>query len=333
MGGDFGPSVVVPAALTALAAHTSLYLTLVGQIEAIQPYLGKALEKFGDRLVIQDAREIVTMDEPPAVALRTKKDTSMRVAIDLVKAGKVEACVSAGNTGALMAIARFVLKTIPGIDRPAIVYSLPAEGENGRIRMLDLGANVDCNAEHLYQFAVMGSVLTAAVDNIQSPRVGLLNIGSEAIKGPKAVKEAAELLMAQNVVNYIGYIEGTDLYRGKAHVVVCDGFGGNIALKTSEGVARMFFNFFKIEFSKTIWTRLVGMIARPMLKKLSAKFDPSGYNGASLLGLNGIVIKSHGHASEYMYVKAIEEAILEVEHNVPEQIRSEVVRRLQTQSS
>lgn len=333
MGGDFGPSVVVPAALSALALHPNLHLTLVGQQEVIQTFVGAASNQFGDRLSIHDAREIVAMDEPPAIALRTKKDASMRVAIDLVKEGKVAACVSAGNTGALMAIARFVLKMLPGIDRPAIVYPLPSEGEKGRIRMLDLGANVDCDAEHLYQFAVMGSVLTAAVDGIASPRVALLNIGSEVIKGPKSVKDAAELLSERKVVNYIGYIEGTDLYSGKTDVVVCDGFAGNIALKTSEGVARLFFNFFKHEFSKSWLMKLIGMMAKPTFKKLSARFDPSGYNGASLLGLGGIVIKSHGHASQQMFVKAIEEAILEVEHNVPEQIRAEVARRLQTEIS
>lgn len=328
MGGDHGPSVVVPAALKALALYPHLHITLVGQKIEIEKWIDKPLANFENRLIIHHASEVVAMDEQPALALRSKKDSSMRIAVDLVKAGKVSAAVSAGNTGALMAIARFVLKMLPGIDRPAIIYALPSDGPCGRIRMLDLGANVDCDAEHLYEFAVMGSVLTAAVDRMPAPRIALLNIGSEAIKGRKSVKEASELLTEHQVVNYIGFIEGNELYSGKADVVVCDGFVGNVSLKTSEGVARLFFNFLKTSIKKSLWRKFVAWLAKPMLMEMHERFDPSRYNGASFLGLNGIVVKSHGNANEFMFIKAIEEAMLEVEHNVPEQIRTELAQRL-----
>lgn len=329
MGGDHGPSVIVPAALDALAAYPHLHLILVGdQASLVQQLKSQGCSYDEQRLQIKHASEQVLMDESPASALRLKKDSSMRVAINLVKEGVAGACVSAGNTGALMAIARFVLKTLPGIDRPAIVYSIPIKADQekmGRMRMLDLGANVDCQGEHLFQFAVMGSVLTAAVDNIERPRVGLLNIGSEEIKGSEAVKEAAQMLSATNMINYIGFVEGTDMYEGKADVVVCDGFVGNVALKSSEGVAKMVVGYLKREFTRSWYNKLIAFLAMPILRSIRARFDPSQYNGASLLGLNGIVIKSHGNALRYGFKQAIAEAIVEVEKNIPERIRSEVL--------
>ncbi|MBS0287836.1 MAG: phosphate acyltransferase PlsX [Proteobacteria bacterium] len=328
MGGDHGPSVVVPAALDALSEHPQLAIVLVGDASLIQNELKRHGNSFDEtRLRIHPTTEKVEMDESPATALRMKKDSSMRVAINMVKSGEAAACVSAGNTGALMAIARFVLKTLPGIDRPAIVYSIPIKADQdnmGRMRMLDLGANVDCQGEHLFQFAVMGSVLAAASDNITRPRVGLLNIGSEAIKGSEAVKQAAQMLQETDMINYIGFVEGTDMYQGKADVVVCDGFVGNVALKSSEGVARMLVDFIKREFTRNLYSKFIAFLAMPILKTIKARFDPSRYNGASLLGLNGIVIKSHGNAQRFSFKQAIHEAFIEAENNVPEKIRSEV---------
>lgn len=337
MGGDHGPSVVVPAALDALSAYPSLHLILVGD----QQQLAQQLKNFSgtydeQRIRIHHTSEQVHMDESPAAALRLKKDSSMRVAINLVKSGEAGACVSAGNTGALMAIARFVLKTLPGIDRPAIVYSIPVKAHQEKMshmRMLDLGANVDCLGEHLFQFAVMGSVLAAAIDNLQRPRVGLLNIGSEAIKGSEAVKEAAQLLGDTPAINYIGFVEGTDMYEGRADVVVCDGFVGNVALKSSEGVARMLVEFLRREFTRNWYNKFVALLAMPILRTIRARFDPSQYNGASLLGLNGIVIKSHGNAHRFSFKQAIMEAVVEVEKNIPERIRSEVELYLGERSS
>ena len=313
MGGDHGVSVVVPAALEVLDEHDDLHLILVGDQEAIREELAKQNRVSNARLDIRHASQRVEMDEPPAQALRGKKDSSMRVAIDLVKEGTAHACVSAGNTGALMATARYVLKTLPGIDRPAIVTTLPTI--KGHTHVLDLGANVDTTAEHLFQFAIMGSVLTSAVDNIARPTVGLLNIGAEAIKGNEQVKQASALLASSNL-NYIGFVEGDDIYAGVADVIVCDGFVGNVALKTSEGVARMLAHFLKLEFSRTPFTRLAALIAMPVLKKFRARMDPRRYNGASFIGLQGIVIKSHGGADSLAFASAIREAIIEVRKGV-----------------
>ena len=249
----------------------------------------------------------------------------MRVALDLVKAGTVQACVSAGNTGALMAMGRFVLKTLPGIDRPAIIVALPTI--KGHTHMLDLGANVDSSAETLFQFAVMGSILTRAVDNIESPSIGLLNIGEEEIKGNERIKEAGRLLTASNL-NYVGFIEGDDIYKGTVDVVVCDGFEGNVALKTSEGVARMISHYMRQEFMRTPLTRLAGLIAMPVLKAFRRRIDPGRYNGATLIGLNGIVIKSHGGADAASFAAAIREAVIEIHKNVPQQIGHHVEEML-----
>lgn len=331
MGGDHGPSVVVPAALEVLESHHNVHLILVGDEQAIKTQMQKHSQTVDSaRLTIRHTSEEVYMDDSPAVALRSKKDSSMRVSINLVKEKKAQACVSAGNTGALMAIARFVLRTLPGVDRPAIIYSMPINVHKdtmGRMRMLDLGANVDCQAEHLFQFAVMGSILVEALDNIPKPRVGLLNIGQEAIKGSDAVKKAAQLL-SDSDLNYIGYVEGTDLYYGTADVVVCDGFVGNVALKCTEGVASILMRALKRAFTNGWYAKFAAMIALPVLKKVAARAEPSQYNGATFLGLNGIVIKSHGNAHKESYKQAILEAIHEGEQNIPERIRVEVQKTL-----
>jgi glycerol-3-phosphate acyltransferase PlsX len=325
MGGDHGPNVVIPAALRSLNEHDNLKLILVGDQEVITEQLRQHNAQLGDKLSIKHASQTVAMDELPSQALRGKKDSSMRVAINLVKDGTAEACVSAGNTGALMATARFVLKTLPGIDRPAIITALPTK--QGRTRVLDLGANVDSTSDHLFEFAVMGSVLTSAVDNISQPTVGLLNIGEEEIKGNERVKEAARLLADSNL-NYVGFIEGDDIYKGTVDVVVCDGFIGNVALKASEGVAKMIVQFLKEEFKRNWYTKLAGIIAMPVLKALQRKIDPRRYNGASLVGLQGIVIKSHGGADILAFSTAISEAILEVEQNVPQLISKQLEQML-----
>jgi glycerol-3-phosphate acyltransferase PlsX len=321
MGGDFGPDVVVPAALRALEEDHDLRVTLVGDDAVLRAALECNKAAGNDRLKIHHASQTVGMDETPSSALRNKKDSSMRVAIDLVKNGDAGACVSAGNTGALMATARFVLKMLPGIDRPAICTSLPTM--TGHTWMLDLGANVDCNAEHLLQFALMGSVLAGAVDNNRQPRIGLLNIGEEEIKGNDQVKEAARLL-AGSPLNYSGYAEGDDIYKGTFDVIVCDGFVGNISLKSSEGVAKMIAHFIRQEFTRNALTRLAALIAMPVLQSFRKKIDPRRYNGASLLGLRGIVIKSHGSADVLSYANAIKVAVVEARESVPERISSQL---------
>ncbi len=321
MGGDHGASVVVPAALQALAEHPDLALILVGDEQVLERELSANGVDNDARLRVHHASQTVAMDELPSVALRTKKDSSMRVAIDQVKEGAAHACVSAGNTGALMATARFVLKTLPGIDRPAICSALPTI--KGHTHVLDLGANVDSDADTLLQFAVMGSALTSAVENISRPTVGLLNIGAEAIKGNEQVKEAGRLLSGSEL-NYVGFIEGDDIYAGSVDVVVCDGFIGNVALKTSEGVARMIRFYLEREFKRNLWTKMVAALALPVLKSFKAKIDPRQYNGASLLGLQGIVIKSHGGADVVAFANAIKEAVVEVRKSVPQRITSQL---------
>jgi len=318
MGGDFGPSVVVPAALAALEELPQLAIVLVGDETVLREGLGQRAKGDG-RLRIQHASQQVAMDDKPSLALRNKKDSSMRVAINLVKAGEAQACVSAGNTGALMATARFVLKMLPGIDRPAICTALPTM--TGHSHMLDLGANVDTSAENLFEFAVMGSVLTSAVDDVEAPSIGLLNIGEEEVKGNERVKEAARLLQ-DSPLNYVGFVEGDDIYRGTADVVGCDGFVGNVALKTSEGVAKMITYFMKRAFKRNLFTRLAALVAMPVLKAFRRSIDPRRYNGASLLGLQGIVVKSHGSADVLSFSCAIREAVMEVEKNVPQRISS-----------
>ncbi len=336
MGGDYGPSVTVPAALMALRSDADLHIILVGDAEILNQALGSQLSKgkvtHRERLTLQAASQIVAMDEPPALALRNKKDSSMRVAINLVKEGRAQACVSAGNTGALMATARFVLKTLSGIDRPAISAMLPTMKEQAKVRVLDLGANVDSAPESLFQFAVMGSVLSEAVDNIKHPRVGLLNIGSEEIKGNEQVKKAAEMLKASRI-NYIGYVEGDAIYQDMADVIVCDGFVGNVALKVTEGVAKLISHYIKLGFNRNWFSKLSGLAALPVLKGLRKRLDPAHYNGASLVGLKGIVVKSHGSANIFAFSNAIKEAVLEVKKNIPERIQEQVMGLLKESDS
>ena len=317
MGGDHGPQVVVPAAISALQKHADLNLFLVGDQAQIEAQLETVPSDLTQRIEIHHTTQIVGMSERPAQALRTKKDSSMRVAINMVKEDRAQACVSAGNTGALMATAKYVLHTLAGIDRPAINTTLPAL--NGHTHMLDLGANVDCKAENLFQFAVMGSVLASAVDDIESPRVGLLNVGQEAIKGNDQVKEANKLLEGTSL-NYIGYVEGDDIFCGDVDVVACDGFVGNISLKTSEGVAHLISDFAKRAFTRNLFTKFIGLLATPVLKEFKRNIDPRRYNGATLLGLQGIVIKSHGGADAYSFEHAISIAYLEATKSVPQLI-------------
>jgi phosphate acyltransferase len=324
MGGDHGPHVTVPAALEFLARTEDVDVVLVGRREAIEAELtarGKAAAK---GLRVHHAAELVAMDEPPAQALRYKKDSSMRVAVNLVKSGEAHACVSAGNTGALMAISRFVLKTLDGIDRPAIATVLP-NMKRTNTYVLDLGANVDCTAEHLLQFGIMGAMLVAAVEHKERPTVGLLNIGTEDIKGNEAVKQAAGLLRGSGL-NFIGNVEGNDIYKGTVDVVVCDGFVGNVALKASEGVAAMLTTTMREEFSRSALTKMAALIAMPVLRAFRDRLDHRRYNGASLLGLRGIVIKSHGSADAFAFSQALARAVDEVRNSVPQRIAERMVQ-------
>jgi len=330
MGGDSGVEVVVGAVALALKTHTSLRLILVGDESAILLEMHKSGLEISNKLVIHHTTQIVAMDDLPSVAMRNKKDSSMRVAINLVKSGDASACVSAGNTGALMAISRFVLKMIPGIDRPALCTTLPAI--NGHTHMLDLGANLDCTAEHLEQFAIMGSILASAVDNMSAPRVGLLNIGAEEIKGNEQVKQAGRRL-AISKLNYIGFIEGNEIYSEHVDVVVCDGFAGNVALKTSEGVAAMVKFYLTQEFKRTWMNKLAAIVALPVLKAFKQRIDWRQYNGASLLGLKGIVVKSHGNADAPAFANAIEVAMIEATKNIPALIAQQIEPHLRVKIS
>jgi glycerol-3-phosphate acyltransferase PlsX len=332
MGGDFGPEVTIPASLDRLKNNPDLKLILVGDEAILKPKLAKALIDYPDRLSIQHASQCVEMDESPSKALKNKKDSSMRVAINLVRDGRANACVSAGNTGALMATARFVLKMIPGIDRPAIISNLPSI--NGHTHVLDLGANVDCTAEHLFQFAVMGAELVKAVENIENPRVGLLNIGEEDMKGNEQVKSAAKLL-ENSSLNYIGYVEGDSLNAGhiKVDLIVADGFVGNVALKSIEGAAKMIGSGLKEAFGKNLLTKLAGLIAYPVLKSFKMRIDPRLYNGASFLGLRGLVIKSHGGADVLAFKTAVHLAEIEVKKDVIRKISEQVEKTLAQRES
>lgn len=302
MGGDHGPVVTVPATRAFLRSHPRARAILVGQADALDAAVAELGAEFSDRLAVQVATEVVGMDESPVSAMKNKKDSSMRVAIELVKSGRAHAAVSAGNTGALMAISRFVLKTLPNIDRPAIATALPTM--KGKTYVLDLGANVDCLPEHLLQFGVMGASLVAAIEHVERPRVGLLNIGEEIIKGNEVVKQAGELLRNSGL-NFVGNVEGDDIYRGKSDVVVCDGFVGNVALKASEGIAQMMASFLREEFGRGLLSRLCALAALPVLKRFKRRVDHRVYNGAVLLGLRGVVVKSHGSADAFAYEQAI----------------------------
>jgi len=306
MGGDHGLSVTVPAALQFLRDHQDVELLLVGNAGQIHTQL-QARRDNTARITVVDASEVVAMDDPVEVALRRKKDSSMRLAVEAVKDGRADACVSAGNTGAWMAISRYVLKTLPGIDRPAIAAALP-NSQGGATTMLDLGANVDCTAQHLLQFAIMGAALAQIETGRDNPRVGLLNIGSEAIKGNEAVKQAAELLRA-SPLNFCGNVEGDGIFKGNADVVVCDGFVGNAVLKSVEGVVGMVGGMLRQEFHRSLLTKLAGWAAKKAaLDQLRKRIDNRRYNGAALLGLNGVVIKSHGSADVYAFGCALARA-------------------------
>lgn len=321
MGGDHGLQVTVPAAIDYLKRTPNDRIILVGRPEELEPYLKAQGMADDPRIRIHPASEVVGMDEPPQSALRGKKDSSMRVAINLVKEGQADACVSAGNTGALMATARYVLKTLPGIDRPAIASYLPTR--TGQVCMLDLGANTDCTAEHLLQFALMGSILVQTLEHKPRPSVGLLNIGSEDIKGNEVVKQVAALLRESDL-NFYGNVEGDDIFKGTTDVVVCDGFVGNVALKTTEGLAQMLGNFLREEFGRNLLTKLSALIAMPVLKAFKRRVDHRRYNGASFLGLRGIVVKSHGSADQLAFRCAIERAAGEAREGMLAQISAHV---------
>ncbi|MDN4038500.1 phosphate acyltransferase PlsX [Massilia sp. YIM B02443] len=314
MGGDHGPSVTIPAAISFLKSHADAELVLVGAEDVLRAELKKHHAENNPRISVRNATEVVTMDDPVEVALRRKKDSSMRVAIELVKDGSANACVSAGNTGALMAVSRYVLKTMAGVDRPAICSIFPNQ-KNGPTYILDLGANVDCTPDHLHQFAIMGSVLCSAIEGNPRPTVGLLNVGTEDIKGNEAVKATGVLLRADHErgkLNFFGNVEGNDIFKGTVDVVVCDGFVGNVMLKAIEGLSR----FMKTTFKESVMSMLGAVLARKALKKL----NPERYNGAALLGLKGLVFKSHGGANAYAFEWALKRAYDAAHNNVQEQL-------------
>jgi phosphate acyltransferase len=328
MGGDFGPEITVPACKAFLEHHPQARILLVGLPDAVNPVLAKHGLAQHPRLSFTACTEVVAMDDSVEVAMRRKKDSSMRVAILQVKDGAASACVSAGNTGALMAVSRFVLKTLPGISRPAIATWLPNQSGDGTL-MLDLGANVDCTADHLLQFAIMGAALESATEGKANPSVGLLNIGEEVIKGNEVIKQAAELLRQASdsgALNFVGNVEGNDIFKGTANIVVCDGFVGNVALKTSEGLAQMIGGFLKEEFTRSPLTKALAVVAYPVLSAFKKRVDHRRYNGAALVGLRGLVVKSHGGADAYAFEQALHRAYEAASHNVVARIEEGVKR-------
>ena len=327
-GGDYGIPVTIEAGINALSKYEDLQIHFVGDSLSIENELKKHRKSnlLKNRIDITHASEVISMDESPSNALRKKKDSSMRIAINLVKDGIADACVSAGNTGALMAIARFVLKTIDGVDRPAIMSSVPTI--TGHNHMLDLGANIDSKPETLLQFAIMGSIAVQHTENIQKPSIGLLNVGVEDMKGHEKIQATADLLKDSSL-NYQGFVEGDDIYKGVVDVIVCDGFEGNIALKASEGVANMVSHFIKESFNKNLLTKIVALFAKPVLKNFKAKVDPGKHNGASLLGLKGVVVKSHGNADVDSFLQAIKEAYLEAHAKITEKISEQLTQELE----
>ena len=327
-GGDYGIPVTIEAGINALSKYEDLQIHFVGDSLSIENELKKHRKSnlLKNRIDITHASEVISMDESPSNALRKKKDSSMRIAINLVKDGIADACVSAGNTGALMAIARFVLKTIDGVDRPAIMSSVPTI--TGHNHMLDLGANIDSKPETLLQFAIMGSIAVQHTENIQKPSIGLLNVGVEDMKGHEKIQATADLLKDSSL-NYQGFVEGDDIYKGVVDVIVCDGFEGNIALKASEGVANMVSHFIKESFNKSLLTKIVALFAKPVLKNFKAKIDPGKHNGASLLGLKGVVVKSHGNADADSFLQAIKEAYLEAHAKITEKISEQLTQELE----
>ncbi|WP_416316115.1 phosphate acyltransferase PlsX [Thalassotalea sp. HSM 43] len=328
MGGDNGPLVTIPAAKMALAKMPYLQLTLCGDKSVIEAHLKHHNLVDHSRIEICHTSESIAMNEKPSIALRTKKDSSMRKALDLVQQGEANACVSAGNTGALLAIAHYVLKMLPGVERPALVSHLPITDSHRHAFMLDLGANVFVDSTTLFQFAVMGSVMAQEVDEIESPKVALLNMGEEDIKGSDHIRQTAVLLEQTEDINYVGFIEGNDIFSGKADVIVCDGFVGNIALKTCEGVAKLVMGKVMKIINENKFTRLLGVMLNPTLKNIVKRLNPDQYNGASLIGLRGIVVKSHGNATSSAFYNAIKEAVKEVERQVPQKINHKLEQTL-----
>ncbi len=322
MGGDHGPGVTVPACLDFIASDAQVTLLLAGRPEVLAPELKRHGAAAHPCIEVIPAAEIVAMDEDVRTAIRTKKHSSMRVAIDLVKAGRAQACVSAGNTGALMGTAKFVLKTLPGIDRPAFCAVLPTR-TGGQVYALDLGANADCTPEQLLQFAIMGATLVSAMEGKAAPSVGLLNIGSEELKGNDVVKKAGELLRA-SALNFHGNVEGDDIYKGTTDVVVCDGFAGNVALKASEGVAKMLGDFLREEYTRSLFSRFAALVSYPVIQRFRRRTDHRRYNGATLLGLKGIVIKSHGSADRLAFARALERAATEARTGLLDRIGREI---------
>ena len=327
-GGDFGFPVTINAGINALIVFDDLLVNFVGDKTGIEKELNNnsLYPKFSDRIFITHANEVIKMDDSPSEALRHKKDSSMRVAINLVKNGEADACVSAGNTGALMSIDRFVLKTIAGVDRPAIMSAVPTL--KGPTHVLDLGANIDSKPGTLLQFAIMGSIAVQNTENIDNPSVGLLNVGTEELKGNEKSQYTSELLKNSSL-NYVGFVEGDDIYKGNIDVIVCDGFEGNIALKASEGVAKMFSYFIRKSFTKNLFTQLVALLAKPVMRDFRSKVDPGKYNGASLLGLKGVVVKSHGNADIDSFQQAIKEAYLEAHAKITDKISEQLTRELE----
>ena len=321
MGGDTGPEVTVPATLTALQQLENTEFVLVGDEDKIHRQLNRCNHQESPRLRVHHASEVIEMDEPPAHALRKKKDSSLRVAMDLVKEGRVKACVSAGNTGAMMAIAHFVLRTFPGIHRPAIIGQIPTV--QGHVNLLDLGANAECSSEHLFQFGIMGTTFVKYMEGISNPRVALLNIGVEDIKGNHVIKGAAKLFQSSRL-NYQGYIEGDAIFTGDTDVIVCDGFAGNIAIKTGAGVSKFIQHAIRAEFERNLLRRIVALIASPTLKSVKTRIDPRVFNGAALIGLRGTVIKSHGAADSLAFSYALRKAMTEITNDVPSKINQEI---------
>ena len=320
MGGDFGPSITVPASLQSLDSNNNLAICLVGDERQLAPYLSGVTDSNRKRISILHTHDVITMADKPSVALKSRPNASMRLAIEMVKSGDADACVSGGNTGAMMALGRFLLKTYPGIDRPAIISAMPTQ--RGHCYVLDLGANVDSNSHHLHQFAVMGATMVSSVENISRPRVGLLNIGEEEIKGNEQVKMAAELIRATDYLNYVGFVEGDDLFKGVADLVVCDGFVGNVLLKTTEGIAEMIEHIIRgLQQQSPGFSRF---FISSFVNRLNSEIDPKRYNGATFLGLQGILVKSHGDADQRGFERALVTAIREVELNVPNKINKKI---------
>ncbi|RCU52563.1 MULTISPECIES: phosphate acyltransferase PlsX [Corallincola] len=324
MGGDHGPSITVPAALQALHSHPHLKIQLFGLEQELTPLLDKSLPAtLTDRISIHHADDVVSMGDKPSFALRNRRQSSMRLALNAVADGHADACVSAGNTGALMSMAKFVLKTLPGIERPALIAALPTE-VGKRVHMLDLGANINCDSETLFQFALMGHVLAQQVEQIERPKIALLNIGEEETKGNDQIKQTAQLLLDSDDIHFVGYIEGRDIFTGNVDVVVCDGFVGNVCLKTCEGLSQFIIKEFKRRFKPKGWLKFLLPFVLPTLSRMLKGMNPDQYNGASLLGLRGIVVKSHGNADLKAFQHAIDEAIVEMERQVPKRIKDQL---------